>query len=123
MPLAVRHRRAVYQLGRPVPFVHQKSNFTLEQLDPEVIGVRRLPGVVEQQAALRAGLQLEFPSTKQRREGEDRSNRAKLKGGSRSLGNGGYRSPTSPRAAATRRRTAFTERAFALDVRGVEPRY
>lgn len=61
VPLAVSHRCAVYQLGRSIPFVHQKSNFTLEQLDPEVIGVRGLAGVVEQQAALLAGLQLEFP--------------------------------------------------------------
>lgn len=66
VPLAVSHRCAVYQLGRSIPFVHQKSNFTLEQLDPEVIGVRGLAGVVEQQAALLAGLQLEFPSTEQR---------------------------------------------------------
>lgn len=66
MPLPIRHRRPVYQLGRPVPFVHQKSNFTLEQLDPEVIRVRRLVGVVEKQAALEPGLQFEFPSGEQR---------------------------------------------------------
>lgn len=64
MPFAVRYRRVVYQLGRSAPFVHQEPNFTLEQLDPEVIGVRRLHGVVEQQTDLSAGLQLELPSAK-----------------------------------------------------------
>lgn len=70
MPFAVGHRRAVYQLRRPVPFVHQKPNFTLEQLDPEVIGVGRLTGVVEQQPALRARLQLELPSANRTSDGK-----------------------------------------------------
>jgi len=64
VPFTVRHRGTVYQLGRAVPLVHQQANPAIVQLNAEEVGVGGLSGIVKQQTAIGAGLQLEFPSAR-----------------------------------------------------------
>lgn len=67
VPSAVGHVVAVDQFRGAVSLVHQKTDFALEQFDAEEVGVRRVSGVVQKEAAVGRGFQLQFPSVHEKR--------------------------------------------------------
>jgi len=61
VPAAVGHDVVTVQRHGTVAFVHQQPHFSLLQLDTHKVGTRTEARVVQQDTALRAGLQLKLP--------------------------------------------------------------